>query len=89
MINFLENGHKKFITNNKIHKNDLYIKKNKNKILIDFFDDYAVLFIFSAMKKYIQKKYNANFEYFSFNKWQNVQTSLKKHTIENLHHIKF
>ena len=36
------------------------------------------------MKKYIQKKYNANFEYFSFNEWHNVQISFKKHTIENL-----
>ena len=83
MIKFLQEGHKDFIKNNKIDKKYLNIK-TKNKILVDFFDDYSVIFVFSAMKKYLQQKYNANFEYFSFNEWQNVQLSFKKGLVQNL-----
>ena len=36
------------------------------------------------MKKYLQHKYNANFEYFTFNEWQNVQFSFKKGLVQNL-----
>ena len=50
MIKFLKKGHRDFIKINKIHKKHLNIK-TKNKILVDFFDDYSVIFIFSLMKK--------------------------------------
>ena len=83
MIKFLKKGHRDFIKINKIHKKHLNIK-TKNKILVDFFDDYSVIFIFSLMKKYLQQKYNANFEYFTFNEWQNVQFSFKKGLVLNL-----
>ena len=83
MIKLLQKGHKYFIKNNKLDKKYLNIK-TKNKILVDFFDDYSVIFTFSAMKKYLQHKYNANFEYFTFNEWQNVQFSFKKGLVQNL-----
>ena len=51
MIKFLQKGDKYFIKNNKLDKKYLNIK-TKNKILVDFFDDYSVIFTFSAMKKY-------------------------------------
>ena len=83
MIKFLKKGHKEFIEYNKFDKKYQNIK-SKNKILVDFFDDYSVIFIFSLMKKYLQKKYDANFEYFTFNEWQNVQLSFRKDIKNNL-----
>ena len=61
MIQFLRDGHKNFIKYNLKKKN--YFTKNKNKILIDYFDDYPTIFAFSSMKNYLINKYNANLEY--------------------------
>ena len=86
MLGFLQKGHRDFINQNlKLEKN--HFNNNKAKILIDFFDDYPVIFLFSSMKKYLQKKYKADFEYFTFNDWHNVQISSQKSFFQNFKSI--
>lgn len=85
MIQFLRNGHKNFIKYNLKKKN--YFTQNKNKILIDYFDDYPTIFVFSSMKDYLINKYNANLEYFTFNSWQNCQLSVNRPFLENIRAI--
>ena len=86
MLGFLQKGHKDFINQNLQSKKN-HFDDNKAKILIDFFDDYPVIFSFSSMKKYLQKKYRADFEYFTFNDWHNVQISLQKSFVQNFKSI--
>ena len=84
MLNFLKVGHKKFIKyNHENNKNNL-LANNKNKILVDFFDDYPTIFVYSLIKNYLQNKYKSNFEYFTFNSWQNFQLSFNRSFIENI-----
>ena len=85
MIQFLRDGHKNFIKYNLKKKN--YFTKNKNKILIDYFDDYPTIFAFSSMKNYLINKYNANLEYFTFNSWQNCQLNINRSFLENIRAI--
>ena len=84
MFNFLKAGHAKFIRYNYENNKNNLLTNNKNKILVDFFDDYPTIYVYSLIKNYLQNKYKSNFEYFTFNSWQNFQFSFSRSFTENI-----
>jgi hypothetical protein len=87
MLKFLKEGHLKFIKYNIKNNKNKNLINYKNKILVDYFDDYPTIFVFSAFKNYLQNKYKANFQYFTFNSWQNPQLSFNRTFFDNIRSV--